>query len=1003
MVRALSYADAVKLLGGDGKAVAALDTLAGGALLVASTFGGNFILSLFDAKGELAKVSGALIRGLRERVSGLGRFDRTQRLEAAHVVIALTAYFEALAAADLPDLGLRRADQVAIAAGGAPSSGRLRSLTREFLHLDVPSISPHRTYDTSIKRLRDYYSALSQSLVEFAVGLAVWEALDETDQERLSRTLREDVPPEATRRYQELLLRLAGDFPEVSFWVNLNDRRAMHAEIRAGLAELEQTLTELTTGSLPDDRREALARRYRAELRRGVVRTGTVPDELRIPSLEDAYIDHRFRVCGLGRSARPDREDWWQGLPIRDDLYAYLLGHLTSPEAVRRPLLVLGQPGSGKSVLTTILAARLPASDFLVVRVALRDTPADSDLQGQIEYAIRDATGETLSWPSLARTAGDALPVVVLDGFDELLQATGVSQSDYLEQVVRFQEREADQGRPVVVLVTSRTAVADRVRVPAEGAIAVRLEPFDKAQVRHWLDVWNRANAAYLAGRGLRPLSAQTALVHPELAEQPLLLMMLALYDADGNGLQREGDDLDLAGLYERLLTSFAEREVAKSRARLDDREFRRAVEQDLLRLSVAAFAMFNRGRQWVTEDELDTDLTALLHDRVASTGMHAPLSAAQTVLGRFFFVHQAHAVRDQTRLTTCEFLHATFGEYLVARLVARELEELAGEAERNARRARRTAPDDTFLYALLSFVPLSIRMATTNFLESMLGGREDQATLRDVLLDLFRTAMEPRSADPSYAPSPLSVPARHAAYSANLLLLIVAACEMVPAGDLFPGSADVVADWRRHALLWRSQLTTEGFFSLAGELGVWRSWDPAGRRDIHIRSGWHNFPPADLNWTYNEQATGPGISSIKDNIVLETAFTCSRLGDTLTNAIHSWEEMIDAIFIPNDSSLGASPIKLLADLMLAATDPRLPAEELTSYYDICLDAVEAGQWGSMHYIAMIYRQLRVDQHRVSTDWLSATVERIGQYASSHPEALRLFPNLKHLIPEKAY
>ena len=28
-----------------------------------------------------------------------------------------------------------------------------------------------------------------------------------------------------------------------------------------------------------------------------------------------------------------------------------------------------------------------------------------------------------------ARPAGDALPVVLLDGFDELLQATGVSQS----------------------------------------------------------------------------------------------------------------------------------------------------------------------------------------------------------------------------------------------------------------------------------------------------------------------------------------------------------------------------------------------------------------------------------------------------------------------------------------------------------------------------------------------------------------------------------------------
>ena len=47
---------------------------------------------------------------------------------------------------------------------------------------------------------------------------------------------------------------------------------------------------------------------------------------------------------------------------------------------------------------------------------------------------MRGATREHLTWPDLVAAAGDALPVVMLDGFDELLQATGVSQSDYLEK-----------------------------------------------------------------------------------------------------------------------------------------------------------------------------------------------------------------------------------------------------------------------------------------------------------------------------------------------------------------------------------------------------------------------------------------------------------------------------------------------------------------------------------------------------------------------------------------
>ena len=108
------------------------------------------------------------------------------------------------------------------------------------------------------------------------------------------------------------------------------------------------------------------------------------------------------------------------------------------------------------------------------------------------------------------------------------------SQTDYLRKGADFQAREATQGRPVAILVTSRTAVADRAQ-PAPGMTAIRLEPFSEAQITQWLSVWNDANAGGLAARGLRLLPPHTALEHADLASQPLLLLMLALYDADGN------------------------------------------------------------------------------------------------------------------------------------------------------------------------------------------------------------------------------------------------------------------------------------------------------------------------------------------------------------------------------------------------------------------------------------------------------------------------------------
>jgi hypothetical protein len=113
---------------------------------------------------------------------------------------------------------------------------------------------------------------------------------------------------------------------------------------------------------------------------------------------------------------------------------------------------------------------------------------------------------------------------------------------------------------------------------------------------------------------------------YPDLSEQPLLLLMLALYDADTNALQRDSEVISHADLYERLLERFALREVRKDGDHRTADELAAAVEAELERLSIVAFAMFNRGAQWVTERDLDTDLAALLPGEPAAGGLRTPL-----------------------------------------------------------------------------------------------------------------------------------------------------------------------------------------------------------------------------------------------------------------------------------------------------------------------------------------------------------------------------------------
>ena len=1020
----LSYADAVKLLGGaDKRIVSALDQLTGG-LLLATGGGASFVLSLFDVQGELARLNLELVSGLGDRLRGLGRFDRTQRLAAAHRVIVLAGFFEAVSGAGLPfDAGKLRLDksgQVGVSTGDDVPSQRLGVLAGILNESDVPGETARPRRDTTLGPLDEFYASLSGRLLVYVEGLAAWDEISQGARASFAAMLRDRVPAIAVRRYEEHLRRLAGEFPEVAFWVSRLDHAATHDQLqrlRTGLEGLGQVLDRIASGGPPDARRLALARRYRKSLDRPIVATGDASEGMVIPSLAAAYLSPQYRTAPSTRTARLDHEPWWEEHPVRDDFEAFLIGHLTSVSATETPLIVLGQPGSGKSVLTRVIAARLPTRDYLAVRVELREVPADTDLQSQIEYAVRDATGESLSWPALARSADGALPVVLLDGFDELLQATGIGQTDYLEQIVRFQEREADQGRPVAVIITSRTAVADRARIPAGGAIAVRLEPFTEEQIRRWLAIWNASNAGHLAKRKLRVLSAEAVLRQPALASQPLLLLMLALYDADDNALQRHAAGLGEADLYERILTRFAEREIHKALPGMDAEPLRAAVEQELLQLSVAAYAMFNRGRQWVTEEELSGDLIALLDasgTRQPVTSFHAAPTPAQLLVGRFFFIHQAQAIRDGAPLTTCEFLHATFGEFLSARLILRELDDLATVAATRSRQAT----GDGFLRALLSFAPLTTRGTIIDFLTTLtqpLSG-DARRLVRSLLLTAFHSALQP-STDWSYghyAPGRVNAPARHAAYSANLLLLIAVFGSPVTGRELFPGSLFPAAEWRRHAMLWRSQFTAEGWKNLTATLRLQRIWH-ADDREICVSLEPWTPPHLDPFWTYKilpdaKMRKGYGWRHIfVDEIRRESYFTCDTVEDIIWHGLEpvilemdrrgSREDDRDVeattAFGVLSEERAISVTHAMTRLWVTSSHPA-GSKKLRQAYEDCLTAIEHSRPdydtpSRNEYHARVLRQLAADSERLPREFCAEILSRFSEsilqesYLNYHP------------------
>ena len=153
----------------------------------------------------------------------------------------------------------------------------------------------------------------------------------------------------------------------------------------------------------------------------------------------------------------------------------------------------------------------------------------------------------------MRRNIKDKPFLLIFDGYDELLQASGKTHSDYLNKIAEFQADHRSYYHSMVrCIVTSRETLIDKAAIPA-GCPVLRLCEFDEERIGAWCRIWNQANEQYFVNHHVDRLEIASAGKVRELAGQPLLLLMLALYEMNGNRLQEQGD-ISRAKLYDKLI-----------------------------------------------------------------------------------------------------------------------------------------------------------------------------------------------------------------------------------------------------------------------------------------------------------------------------------------------------------------------------------------------------------------------------------------------------------------
>lgn len=730
----------------DSKLIDAVDNLLGFALICSPAILGPAALALLPTlavKNELSKVGKSVFDKLTKNKED-DYIQRYETMQAAYVLLVFTSFFDALDSS-LPDalrkeIALLDSEKMFLAKDSAnkSSSQSLNENPCDSDDLQISSLTlafPHPTENLSQQCARHtrIWKQMSKSFLDFVQKLAFWDDADEKKRAALWAGL-EKIEENSEKHFESQYFELARKFEDFAVWANLQAHKGTRAligelsdyvknhalisvanekNIDVGFSRLREVVLKIPETIRIEQAIEiadSFNNYYQARINEPIIEDREDGDEntprLSFPKIREAFVPQAFRVLrqASNRSKRLEDETTWNSLTRRGDLGGFLLSYLSSPYSTESPLLILGHPGSGKSLLTTVLSAQLMSRQYVVIRVPLREVNADADIQAQIEEFIKRISGVSFdSWIKLRSLFINCPPIVILDGYDELLQASGQVFASYIMEAQRFQQHQSEQGWPVRIIITSRVTLIDKAAIPT-GSTIVRLMEFDEHQRECWSAIWNKANAGYFRDLGIEKFALPSAKDRESekilnLAEQPLLLLMLALYDSQGNQL-RESKGLDRTKLYDSLLRRFVVRERGKEKGFNDNRdnERARALSLEMQRLGVAALGMYNRRKIHILSTELDDDLAFFKLERDVSAKTGKALSQADLLLGSFFFVHKSKAQHisgaDDTHeeSSAFEFLHNTFGEFLTADFIIRraisQVQALRAAEEKEALRS---------------------------------------------------------------------------------------------------------------------------------------------------------------------------------------------------------------------------------------------------------------------------------------------------------------------------
>lgn len=674
------------------------------------------LLDLLDVKDRLFNLGHKVLNFIARKIEP-DYLVRIEQIEAAYALICYTSYFDLLEEA-IPR-NIREKLRLTFEKKKELMEDSCKDNESPVLpqNFDIGCSIYYADHITSFsdiqEQLLDVYQNVSNNLIKTIQECGAFDRNNKNEQKKIEliKSSLENLPEQAIKNYTAQYLSLSDSFNDFALFAQLKNFEGLNNAIKTnknaldlliklntnidvGLNNLNEIVNSISTNyskiqiqEIVDD----LKKKYKAKIEEPIINDSEIKSDtenlsVKFPKIKEAFIPQSYKCFSYSSNeVHLEDKELWENIPSQNDLDKFFIKYLYSPSSLDFPLIILGHPGSGKSLLTKVLSAQLMSDSFAVIRIPLREVNAEDGIDVLVEDQIKKLTNRPLTtqgYGGFASQFNEKPLTIILDGYDELLQAKGEIFSGYLGNARRFQQEQKELDRPVRIIITSRITLIDKARVPI-GSTILRLMEFDPYQRQAWINIWNNINSDYFLSAKIQPFKLppkekgkRNSVI--ELAEQPLLLLMLALYDSEKNEIAQT-INLKRTDLYDNLLRRFVWRERSRYVTDFINKthiEQEQIIDQEMNRLGVVAIGMYNRQDVVIKSKQLDEDLTLFKAHRKKLNSDDRALKESDSVLGGFFFIHQSTAkdidAHSDHSDSAYEFLHNTFGEFLAADFILR-------------------------------------------------------------------------------------------------------------------------------------------------------------------------------------------------------------------------------------------------------------------------------------------------------------------------------------------